>query len=433
MRQFSLENGVRVVLDQTGESNVAIAVMINSGSRNDPPGVPGLHHALEHMMARATISYPSWEELCGYTDEFCSAFNAETDKSKVVFFVKTESANVRSGLRVLDEIINRPAILSPAAAEHLSAEHGRLADERRQANDLTDELVDEQLDRLMLSGGLAHSIDGSVPVIKRYTLRRLRRLYTQAIVGRRMTIVATGGFNQKVVEASIRRVFRALPPGRSAKAIRGTSRQRQPIRLIDDPTREQIHFSVGFKIFGANHPNRYALCVLRNYLSQRSSSRIKVNIDSLGFGYSSSDFMTMHKDVGQYGLRVWLGPKKFIPALQRFSDQIGIARDSLISQAELLRAKRNIRIDTREQFSDPLYAAKFMADQIATQGTYVPVKKFLREINAVTRQQVRQVARKIFLQRRLYLVVAGPLAGVSKNEVREALRFRKRKSKPPQK
>lgn len=431
MRKFSIPNGVRVVLDQTGEPTAAIAVMINSGSRNDPPGLPGLHHAFEHLITRATEDFSSWEALCGYTDEFASAYNAWTDKSTILVYVKMESGRIRSGLRLIDQVFNYPELITnPEAVEHLIAERGRLTNERMQANDLTDERVDDQLDRIMLTGGLAHTIDGPVKVIKRYTGARLRELYQRLVIGKRLTVVVSGGFNEAIVEASIRRIFGKLRPGRVVRTARAHARRTQPrFWLKNDDTREQVHFSLGFSTFGVDDPDRYALLVLRNYLSHRSSSRIRVALDSLGYGYSSNDYMMFYPELGQYGVRVWIEPGKYVNALKKIAEELSRICSQLITDEELRRSKRHIRLDTFDEFSDPLYRARFMASQIAILGRYVPVREYLSEINKVTKQRVRRVARQIFAQRRMVLVATGPMAGISKKQVREALRFRKRKPK----
>lgn len=417
-----LKNGVTVVLCPSREPTTAVVGVLNAGSRHDPKDVPGLHHALEHLMGRATKRFPSWEALTTEVERYCTEWNAETDKQTVSFYFESNRHKIRSTIGLLEQMIRYPLITQ----DDVRAEHGRLSEERRLANDLVEEWVAEEYDRLTLKAGLEHSVDGPVPVIRHYTAHRLQQLYDRLVVGKRLTIVVCGGFDRQAVLRTIKRRFADLPVGRSARPHRAPQLHRRSlIRLRNLPGYEQVQYMVGFSTSGWSSPDRYALHVLHDLLSNRSSSRIRIAVDSRGLVYSSGSFLDFFPDVGQYGVQGELAPAKLLPALSIIAAEFNRVRTTLVTERELTQAKEHVRLMTRKYFADPLCAAMFRGRQIAVFGRFVPTAEFLRGIDGVTRQRLRQVARRTLTQRRLYIVAAGPLQGIKKHHVRDALRYRR--------
>lgn len=417
-----MKNGVTVVLCPSREPTVAVVGILNAGSRHDPKGIPGLHHALEHLMSRATEKFPDWMTMTKTLDRFSAEWNAETDKQSISFFLESDHTKIRSAIGVLEQIIRSPLIFD----EHVKPEHGRLSEERRRANDLVEEWVAEEYDRLTLKMGLEHTIDGPVPVIRNYTARRLKQLYDRLVVGRRLTITVCGGFDPVSVLATIKHCFGTLPSGRAARPHHvPLLHRRSLVRLRQLSEYEQVQFMVGFSTCNWSHPDRYALHVLRDLMSNKTSSRIRIAVDSTGLVYSSNDFLEFFPDIGQYGVKAELAPEKLLTALKLMASEFHQLRTTLVTDLELRDAKGHIGLMAKKYFADPLRSAMFRGRQIALFNRYVSKTEFMRGIKAVTRQRLRRVARRVLTQRRLYIVAAGPLQGITKQQVRDALRYSK--------
>ncbi|RMD62129.1 hypothetical protein D6833_07335, partial [Candidatus Parcubacteria bacterium] len=67
-------------------ATASVALAVKAGARDDPKAKPGLHHAMEHLMARATAFHTSWESLNKFCECHWLEFNAETDRTTTLFY-----------------------------------------------------------------------------------------------------------------------------------------------------------------------------------------------------------------------------------------------------------------------------------------------------------------------------------------------------------
>ena len=423
MRQFHLDNGVQVIFVRSPGQLAAVTGMISAGSRHDPPDCIGLTHALEHVMSRLTKQYPEWKKFQTYVEGFCTSFDATTDGLRMYFQAETEPYKIGQAIKLIASVIKEPVITT----ENVRAEHGRLKVERLMANDSSDDWTNEQMDALSLPPDLGHSIDGPISVIEQYTPQRLRQLYNKIVVGKRLTVIITGNFNPVVAERIIRHEFGSIRPGQPAPVVRTSHRRvTRAIRLKVDQTCTQVQCLVLFPTMTYDDPDRFALEVMRNQFSQRRSSCVGTTIDGQGLVYTSSDFLEYFPGiVGQYGVRLELEPENFLPTLRELARQIEDLCLNLMSSEDLETSKSNIRRVAKKHFGQPMKAGDFIGRQILAAGAFLPVDDFVQHIRQVTRQRVRKVSQRVFTKP--IVVAYGPLRGIKKKDIREALRFRKRK------
>jgi len=77
-KEFQLKNGLKVILIKQLSQAMTIKVLYNVGTADDPEGLTGLSHFLEHMMFRGTKKYPSntykdkMTKIGGYINAFTS-------------------------------------------------------------------------------------------------------------------------------------------------------------------------------------------------------------------------------------------------------------------------------------------------------------------------------------------------------------------------
>src|SRR3990167_6515305 len=59
LKHFSLDNGLKIIIKEDHRFPVvASQIWYNIGSADEPSGLSGISHALEHMMFKATTQYP---------------------------------------------------------------------------------------------------------------------------------------------------------------------------------------------------------------------------------------------------------------------------------------------------------------------------------------------------------------------------------------
>src|SRR5262245_39934315 len=85
MLHTKLDNGLRVVIDETGATAVAaVYLWINAGSAAEPPGLWGAAHFLEHMVFKGTKSH-GVGEVAAAIEALGGDLNAWTAFDETVF------------------------------------------------------------------------------------------------------------------------------------------------------------------------------------------------------------------------------------------------------------------------------------------------------------------------------------------------------------
>jgi len=100
-------------LDVIGESNrdahsFAAGLYVNTGSRDETPGINGVSHFLEHMMFKGSSKY-TWEDVNRIFDEIGANYNAYTNQENTAYFANVLPEFTERAIEHLSLLL-RPAI-----------------------------------------------------------------------------------------------------------------------------------------------------------------------------------------------------------------------------------------------------------------------------------------------------------------------------------
>lgn len=414
-----LPNGVMCIYaPMANRRRVSITVGIRSGSCDDPEKKEGLVHLMEHVRLRAAGMFDTWRSLSRQIDRCCNDANAETDKTTTLVYLETIDRYAAEAVNLMGLIMLDPRIDS----DNVNSERGRIFHEIGESMDAPDDYLDERLDEIMFSRLLiSRPITGDMDSVRRLTLANLRQLHQQQMVGSRLVVTVAGGFDQGVIGPLISRLFGRLPTGQRTK--------RQYVDLAAIPGRitleerdlEHVHFIMGFPTFDFNDPDAHVLGAIRNYLSIRSSSLLREIIDGIGDIYTLRDFYWCWDNGGQINWRGSTSPAKFGTVIATIAQECWRLGRDLIKPDDLDLMKRNMEIRVVYRFDDPQETATFLAREYLNRGSCVLIPEYLQRVRALTADDIRRVANRIFVSDRLSMAAAGPLNGLTAETIRPIL------------
>ncbi|MCK4838980.1 MAG: insulinase family protein, partial [Desulfobulbaceae bacterium] len=174
------------------------------------------------------------------------------------------------------------------------------------------------------------------------------------------------------------------------------------VRIIKD--REQLHLIIGFLGTTMTNPDRYALEILDTVLSGQSG-RLFIGLrDKQSLAYSLSSFSQFGLDTGSFGIYIGTNPDKKDQAIKAVWKELFNARQEMITEAELAKAQ-NLLIGHYEL---GLQTHGSQAMEMGLNQTYNLGldfgNRYIKEIEAVSVQQVLAVARK-YIQPDHYVMV----------------------------
>src|SRR3984885_5794410 len=129
MQQFTLPNGLRVIMHQDASTPVvAVSVWYHVGSKNEDTGKTGFAHLFEHMMFQGSKNYEG-----GYDkplDEAGANLNGTTDEDRTYYYEVVPSNFLERALYM--EADRMGGLLEAMSQEKLDNQRDVVKNERRQ-------------------------------------------------------------------------------------------------------------------------------------------------------------------------------------------------------------------------------------------------------------------------------------------------------------
>jgi predicted Zn-dependent peptidase len=380
--------GIRLVTETMADvRSVAVAFWVGTGSRDEPADLAGASHFLEHLLFKGTerrTAAAIAEEL----DEVGGDCNAFTTKEYTTFYVRLLSEHLSMGLDILSDIMWEPA-LRPADVE---AERTVILDEILMHADEPADLASERWQAAMFAGhplgrdtlGTADSVQG----ISRDDIRTFCDVHYRP---GNMVVSVAGDCAHEAVADELERRFAGTrgggAPVRSAPGLDSVT-----FDVMRRPT-EQAHLVYGARSVSRFDERRWPLAVLNHVLGGGLSSRLFQKVrEERGLAYSVWSERAAYADAGSLAVVVGTAPEHVPEVLQIIEAELDLLAQSGVTARELAVAKGNLRAEMLLSGEDSGARMSRIGASLLLHGEVLTVDEVLERIEAVTRQQVLEVA-----------------------------------------
>jgi predicted Zn-dependent peptidase len=404
-QQTTLESGVRVVTESMASvRSAALGFWIGVGSRDEGPEEVGCSHFLEHTLFKGTGTRTA-RRIAEELDEVGGEMNAFTSKELTCFYARVLDRDLPLAGEVLGDML-RDATNAP---DDIEAERQVVLEEINIHLDSPDELVHSDFSELLLDRHpLALETLGTVDAITGMPRERIHDYYREHYRPANLTVAAAGNVDHAAVVAMVASRIGDLgrpggtPPGRTAPTSWGTGQ----VHVRRRPT-EQAHVILGGPGISHRDERRHALRVLDTLLGGGMSSRLFQEIrETRGLAYTTYSFAGGYSDAGLYGAYVGTTPGKVDEVLKVLADELDRLPDS-ITEEEVDRARGTLTGGMVLALEDTGSRMMRLGKLVCTGTELQTVDEAIAEIDAVTLDEVRAVARDIIGGART-LAVVGP-------------------------
>ena len=182
---------------------------------------------------------------------------------------------------------------------------------------------------------------------------------------------------------------------------------------VEQKPLDQTHIVLGFPAVNYRDPRIYQLQVLSSILGGGMSSRLFQEVrEKRGLCYSVFAYGTSYEDVGQLGVYAATSPDH-TPELIEVTANVMLSMGDAVSDKEVARAKAQLKTSLVMN----LESASARADQVARQylafGEIPEVSTLVSRIEAVTAENVRQLAFDVFSSKQPSLGAVGQLSNLA--------------------
>lgn len=278
-------------------------------------------------------------------------------------------------------------------------------------DDPEDLLGDEFLAALFGDHPVGRPVIGSTESIEAMTRAQLHSFHVRRYTPQRMVVAVAGNVDHDETVDLVRRGFagHVVDGGAPAPRRQGVLRSRSaPVLSVLERDSEQAHLCLGVRGLGRHEGHRWALSVLNTAVGGGLSSRLFQEIrEERGLAYSVYSSVDTFADTGAFSVYAGCQPENLADVTTLIREVLAQVASSGITDAEVARAKGSIRGGMVLGLEDSSSRMNRIGRQELNYGGHRSISETLRRIDAVTAEEVREVA-GLLLTRPFAASVVGP-------------------------
>ncbi|MEX0850416.1 MAG: pitrilysin family protein [Gaiellaceae bacterium] len=402
----ALGNGIRVVranMPQVG--SVSCFVMLAAGSRYETPESKGIAHFSEHMFFKGTERRPTARTIATEIDAIGGEFNAFTGKEITGYYVKCGSETRDIALDVLTDMLLN-SLFDP---DEIAKEKGVILEEMNVYLDNPQRYVGSIYDRLLFADQpLGWDILGTKETIEGAT-RDTFVSYLDAWYRPERIVIGVGGRIGDGLHDRLEELLGAVEPADTGVPAAVELPTNGSQVYLHTKASEQAHLILGVRGYPIGHPNRYALQLLAVVLGGGMSSRFFTEVrEKRGLAYyvhaasgSYTDAGTLYAGAGVEIARIDEAITTILAELRKIAEE-PVPADELEKARGYSKGRFVLRLES------PQGTIQYGLRREVLEGEIEEPEELLRQIDAVTVEDVQRVARDLFDGKRLYLALVGP-------------------------
>ncbi|MBI3189805.1 MAG: insulinase family protein [Ignavibacteriales bacterium] len=159
----------------------------------------------------------------------------------------------------------------------------------------------------------------------------------------------------------------------------------------------QAHVCLGIQGYSIKHKLRYPLLVLNTLLGEGMSSRLFQTLrEKHGMAYSVYSFANFLSDAGNFGVYIGTDSEKIDKAINLIKKELEKLKTKPVTSKELNRTKAQLKGSMMLSLENTSNRMMRLGSVELYVGDHVLLDDIVKRIDAVTQEQVLEVARQLF-------------------------------------
>ncbi len=404
-----LPNGLTVLTEEMQHiRSVSIGVWIKSGSRDEDLPWNGISHFVEHMVFKGT-KHRSAEDIARQVDSIGGNMDAFTAKECVCFNMKVLDEHLPIAMDVLGDLTLNPIF----DTNDITRERGVILEEIKMDEDSPDYLVHEIFaQNFWKDHPLGKPILGTKDTVKKFERERVVDFYSQRFFPGNLIICAAGSLKHAEFVDLVATHFGQMKPG--ANGFHGTAPETASrIILRNKKSLEQVQICVGVPSHPIAHEKRHASYILNTLLGGGMSSRLFQNIrERQGLAYAIYSDLNPYRDTGCLSVYAGTSRESASKVVQSIVSEFHKLKVEAVPEEELRRAKDQLKGSLMLSLESSTARMSNLARQAMYFDRFYGMDQLIQRIEAVTSEDLKQLAEEFFQTESIAVTVLGNLDGL---------------------
>jgi predicted Zn-dependent peptidase len=383
--------------------SAAVDLWLKVGSAYETELNNGVSHCIEHMLFKGTPTR-SAEQIAEEIEDVGGTLGASTSKELTKIYGHVLGEVLPTALDIICDMATNP-LIDPS---DLALEKQVILDEMQMYEDDASDVAQEIMYGNLWQG-YAHSypITGTVDTVNGIDSAMLREHFQRFYTPERMVISIAGNFNEDETIKFLSEKLGSLKPGSGPKApVTPASRH---FNVVKDKDVEQAQLMLVSD--GLHHRDKRltVMQVLDLCLASSASSRLFKEIrERRGLVYNIASMQHAYANCGLTSIYAAMTPAHTEEVLDLVLQELNRLKSDGFTAAEIKRAKTQLRTDLLMDLESMSARSTNNASDLVHYDRVIPLGEAREEIEAVTNDDVIELARHLFSQDKLSLVVVGP-------------------------
>lgn len=403
----TLKNGLTLItIDMPHLDSVTSLVAVGAGSRFENKKNNGISHFLEHMFFKGSRKYPTTEMISSLVDGIGAMNNAATSREFTYYWIKSASNHIELASDILSSMIKESLL----AEEEIEKEKGVIIEELRMYKDNPTRYVFDLYENLQFGDQpIGWDIGGSEKIIKSLKREDFKKYMESLYSPKNMALVYAGKL-PKNLKKIVEEKFGDLPNWQqhSFEPYKKQKQTKPRVNVFYKKT-DQANLILGVEGYDKHNPKKYPAEVLSAILGGGMSSRLFIQVrERRGLAYHVTTDVDSYQDTGYFLAYAGLKLEKVIEGLEVIKAEMERIAAEKVTDEELQKAKEMIRGRLALRSESTNFLAEHFGTDFVLDRKIESFEDYMKKIDAVTKEDVQNVAKDLFKKEKYNLQVIGP-------------------------
>lgn len=402
------KNGLRIVtVPMKDNPTVTVLVLVGTGSDYETKEINGISHFLEHMCFKGTVKRPSAQIISHELDSLGCQYNAFTGHEYTGYYAKGDAKNFKKIFDIVSDIY----LNSTLPEIEMEKEKGVIIEEINMYEDIPQMQVQELFEKSLYGDQPAGwSIAGPKENIKKMKRDDFVKYKKAHYVAENTVIIVAGQIKNNEVYEQAKKYFNNIHTSKSAKKTKTKISQNKPNILIKHKETDQTHFVLGVRSFPLFDKRNPILLVLSGILGIGMSSRLFIKLrEEMGVAYYVKASNDTSIDHGSFQISAGVNNERVKEVIKEILNECKKLTEESVTLRELNKVKSFLIGNTKLSLEATDDIANFYGSQELMRKEIKTLEEKIKQINKVTIEDIKKMAKTIFKSKNLNLAIIGPI------------------------
>ncbi len=370
-----------------------LALMIDTGTRDEAEGQNGMAHLIEHMMFKGTHKRKAYHVL-SRLEHIGGDLNAFTTKEETCIHASFTAEHYSRVTELFSDIFFH----SVYPEKELVKEKDVILDEIRSTKDNPSEEIFDEFENLIFIGHpIGQNILGTEENLLKFTREDIFRFIDQQYDTQSVVLASVGNISLTKLTLMVQRYF-SEPQRIAHPTERKTFSSYQAEHKTETRANFLSHCMIGNVAFGRKEKLKPAMVLLNNLLGgQGLNSRLNLNIrEKYGFTYTIESNYAAYSDTGIFSVYFGTDPRSIHRTLGLVRKELEKLRHQALGNLQLHRAKTQIIGQLAISFESGLHETLAIARGHLLHDRVDSTEQSIAKINALTSSELLEAAQLVF-------------------------------------